>query len=30
MKEVIGKAGFREVNFRRLTGGICTLYTATK
>lgn len=30
MKEVIGKAGFGEVKFRRLTGGICTLYTATK
>lgn len=30
MKEVIGKAGFHTVNFKRLTFGICTLYTATK
>lgn len=30
MKTVIAKAGFSEVNFRRLTFGICTLYTATK
>ena len=30
MKEVITKAGFSEVNFRRLTFGICTLYMATK
>lgn len=30
MKGVISRAGFSEVNFRRLTFGICTLYTATK
>lgn len=30
MKTVIAKAGFSEVNFSRLTFGICTLYTATK
>lgn len=30
MQEVIRKAGFSQVNFRRLTFGICTLYTATK
>jgi demethylmenaquinone methyltransferase/2-methoxy-6-polyprenyl-1,4-benzoquinol methylase len=30
MKGVIAKAGFGEVDFRRLTCGICTLYTATK
>lgn len=30
MKDVLTKAGFREVNFNRLTFGICTLYTATK
>lgn len=30
MKEVIAKAGFSKVSFRRLTFGICTLYTATK
>ena len=30
MKGVISKAGFGEVHFRRLTFGICTLYTATK
>ncbi len=30
MKEVIRKAGFSEVNFKRLTFGICTLYVATK
>ena len=30
MKEIILKAGFREANFKRLTLGICTLYTATK
>lgn len=30
MKGVIGKAGFKTVNFKRLTFGICTLYTATK
>ena len=30
MQKVIAKAGFSEVNFERLTFGICTLYTATK
>lgn len=30
MKEVITSAGFSTVQFRRLTFGICTLYTATK
>ena len=30
MKEIILKAGFSEANFKRLTLGICTLYTATK
>ena len=30
MKGVIARAGFSEVNFKRLTFGICTLYTATK
>ncbi len=30
MKGVIEKAGFSEVNFKRLTFGICTLYTAAK
>ncbi|NCC09235.1 MAG: bifunctional demethylmenaquinone methyltransferase/2-methoxy-6-polyprenyl-1,4-benzoquinol methylase UbiE [Bacteroidia bacterium] len=30
MQEVIRKAGFSAVQFERLTGGICTLYTATK
>ncbi|BEG98014.1 bifunctional demethylmenaquinone methyltransferase/2-methoxy-6-polyprenyl-1,4-benzoquinol methylase UbiE [Bacteroides sedimenti] len=30
MKGVLEKAGFRNVAFRRLTFGICTLYTATK
>lgn len=30
MKNIIGKAGFREVSFRRLTFGICTLYMASK
>ena len=30
MKGIIRKAGFREVRFRRLTFGICTLYFATK
>ena len=30
MQKVIRKAGFSQVNFRRLTFGICTLYTATK
>ena len=30
MKGIILKAGFSEANFKRLTLGICTLYTATK
>lgn len=30
MMEILKKAGFRETTFRRLTFGICTLYTATK
>lgn len=30
MQEVIRQAGFSHVTFRRLTLGICTLYTATK
>ncbi len=30
MKKALEKAGFRDVNFKRLTFGICTLYTATK
>ena len=30
MKEIILKAGFSEAQFKRLTLGICTLYTATK
>jgi len=30
MQEVIQKAGFNQVNFKRLTFGICTLYIATK
>jgi len=30
MKGIIGKAGFSDVRFRRLTFGICTLYMATK
>ena len=30
MKDIILKAGFSEANFKRLTLGICTLYTATK
>lgn len=30
MKGVISKAGFGQVSFKRLTLGICTLYTATK
>lgn len=30
MQEIIRKAGFNEVRFRRLTLGICTLYFATK
>lgn len=30
MQEVIRRAGFSQVNFKRLTFGICTLYVATK
>ena len=30
MQRIIQKAGFSEVQFKRLTLGICTLYTATK
>ncbi len=30
MQGIIAKAGFREVSFKRLTMGICTLYIATK
>lgn len=30
MKGVISRSGFREVHFKRLTFGICTLYTAVK
>ena len=30
MKKIILKAGFSEAHFKRLTLGICTLYTATK
>lgn len=30
MKSILEKAGFKEVNFRRLTLGICTLYMAGK
>ena len=30
MKNVISQVGFSQVQFRRLTFGICTLYTATK
>ena len=30
MKNVISRVGFSQVQFRRLTFGICTLYTATK
>lgn len=30
MTGIIAKAGFREVTFKRLTMGICTLYIATK
>ncbi len=30
MQNVIRKTGFSEVSFKRLTFGICTLYTATK
>ena len=30
MMDILSKAGFRQTAFRRLTFGICTLYTATK
>ncbi len=30
MMDILRQAGFRETSFRRLTTGICTLYTATK
>ena len=30
MQGILRKAGFREVAFKRLTMGICTLYFATK
>lgn len=30
MKEIMAQTGFKEVSFKRLTMGICTLYTATK
>ena len=30
MQDIIRKAGFRQVSFKRLTMGICTLYFATK
>lgn len=30
MQDIITRAGFREVRFKRLTFGICTLYTASK
>ncbi|WP_018108901.1 bifunctional demethylmenaquinone methyltransferase/2-methoxy-6-polyprenyl-1,4-benzoquinol methylase UbiE [Bacteroides propionicifaciens] len=30
MQEIIKKVGYREVQFKRLTFGTCTLYTATK
>ena len=30
MQEVISRSGFNQVRFKRLTFGICTLYTATK
>lgn len=30
MKEIMANAGFKEVNFKRFTLGICTLYTAKK
>ena len=30
MMEILQRAGFRETAFRRLTGGICTLYTGVK
>ncbi len=30
MQGIIAKAGFAQVDFKRLSGGLCTLYTATK
>ena len=30
MKEILEKTGFKKVEFRRFTGGICTLYIAEK
>ncbi len=30
MVEILRSAGFSEAGFKRLTGGICTMYTATK
>jgi demethylmenaquinone methyltransferase/2-methoxy-6-polyprenyl-1,4-benzoquinol methylase len=30
MKGALRKAGFAEVDYKSLTFGICTLYTATK
>ena len=30
MKEILEKIGFKKVEFRRFTGGICTLYIAEK
>ena len=30
MEQILYKAGFRDVRFRRLTFGLCTLYVATK
>ena len=30
MQKALEKAGFGEVSFRRMTGGVCTLYIATK
>ena len=30
MQEIIMKAGFNKVEFRRFTGGVCTFYMATK
>ena len=30
MKQILRKAGFEEVTFRRLTFGVCTMYLATK
>jgi demethylmenaquinone methyltransferase/2-methoxy-6-polyprenyl-1,4-benzoquinol methylase len=30
MVEILKKAGFKDASFKRLTFGICTLYTAEK